>query len=417
MDHQSIFRKAALDKLSSPEQLDQLMQVTAPRSWVALLACGSLVVTALLWGIFGRIPTKVEARGILLKQGGVFIASSRGDGNVLDILVHTGDLVTNNQVLARVSQPELKLRITQAEDTLARLSRELARLKDYHAEETQQEKDTFKKQRDSLSTIAADYKKQIEWLEQRVLTQADLEKKELVTRAQVLETQIKLFTVQHDMEQANLQLRQVDINELQSRERRRMAFQEKENQIKAAEDQRLYLQNLYQLNTEILSPFQGDVIEIMAKPGQLLTPNTPIVSLQADNPVMEACLFLTPSQGKLVKPLMSVAIAPVSIKKEEYGFVLAKVTSASQFPSTPQRMSRILENAALVAEFSQAGAPIEVIATLEPSTLTTSGYRWSSVKGPPVKITSGTQCEAWITLTNQRPISLLLPMFKNALGL
>ena len=33
-----IFRQAALDRLSSPEQLDQLMQVTTPKSWMALVA-------------------------------------------------------------------------------------------------------------------------------------------------------------------------------------------------------------------------------------------------------------------------------------------------------------------------------------------------------------------------------------------
>ena len=31
-----IFRKAALTRLASPDQLDQLMQVTSPRSWIAL---------------------------------------------------------------------------------------------------------------------------------------------------------------------------------------------------------------------------------------------------------------------------------------------------------------------------------------------------------------------------------------------
>src|SRR5437762_12026177 len=93
-----IFRQAALDKLSSPEQLDQLMQVTTPKSWVALAACCVLILATLLWSIFGSVPTKVNGRGILLKQGGVFLATSRGDGNVIEIFVNTGDLVTKNQL-------------------------------------------------------------------------------------------------------------------------------------------------------------------------------------------------------------------------------------------------------------------------------------------------------------------------------
>ncbi|MEY4095680.1 MAG: hypothetical protein RLZZ53_2879, partial [Acidobacteriota bacterium] len=35
---EKIFRKVALDRLASPEQLDLLMEVTSPRSWIALVA-------------------------------------------------------------------------------------------------------------------------------------------------------------------------------------------------------------------------------------------------------------------------------------------------------------------------------------------------------------------------------------------
>ena len=55
-----LFRKVALDKLSSPEQLDQLITLTTPRAWFALIAIGGILVTAILWGVFGSIPTKDE---------------------------------------------------------------------------------------------------------------------------------------------------------------------------------------------------------------------------------------------------------------------------------------------------------------------------------------------------------------------
>jgi hypothetical protein len=61
-----MFRKAALDRLSSPEELDQLLRVTRPRSWVALLALGGLLVAGLLWGVFAVIPTPVSGQGVRL---------------------------------------------------------------------------------------------------------------------------------------------------------------------------------------------------------------------------------------------------------------------------------------------------------------------------------------------------------------
>ncbi|MGA1194869.1 MAG: hypothetical protein ACO36I_00070 [Candidatus Latescibacterota bacterium] len=41
-----IFRQAALDRLSSPDQLDQLMRVTTPKGWIALMALCSVLLAA-----------------------------------------------------------------------------------------------------------------------------------------------------------------------------------------------------------------------------------------------------------------------------------------------------------------------------------------------------------------------------------
>lgn len=62
----SIFRKESLERLSSPEQLDQLMQIVNPRSWLSLTALGSLVMLAIAWSIFGRIPVTASGKGILV---------------------------------------------------------------------------------------------------------------------------------------------------------------------------------------------------------------------------------------------------------------------------------------------------------------------------------------------------------------
>jgi hypothetical protein len=55
-----LFRKAALEKLSSPEELDQLMQVTTPKGWVALVALIGFLGAAVMIGIFGVITISVE---------------------------------------------------------------------------------------------------------------------------------------------------------------------------------------------------------------------------------------------------------------------------------------------------------------------------------------------------------------------
>ncbi|MEM9907995.1 MAG: hypothetical protein AAF921_23535 [Cyanobacteria bacterium P01_D01_bin.44] len=66
MGDNSIFRKEALERLSSPEQLDQLMQIVTPRSWLPLAALGGLFACGLAWSIFGRIPVTTTGRGVIV---------------------------------------------------------------------------------------------------------------------------------------------------------------------------------------------------------------------------------------------------------------------------------------------------------------------------------------------------------------
>jgi len=66
-----IFRKAALERLSSPEQLDQLMQVTTAKGWLALIALTGLLVMVVIFGFVARVPITVTGQCILLDSGGV----------------------------------------------------------------------------------------------------------------------------------------------------------------------------------------------------------------------------------------------------------------------------------------------------------------------------------------------------------
>ena len=68
---QDMFRKEALERLSSPERLDRLMRVTNAKGWVALAVAVVALAGLVLWGIFGSIPTKISGHGILMPPSGV----------------------------------------------------------------------------------------------------------------------------------------------------------------------------------------------------------------------------------------------------------------------------------------------------------------------------------------------------------
>ena len=79
------FRKSAMDKMSSPEQLDQLIQITNPRGWIILVSVSLIIVTGLIWGFVGVIRDTVDSRGILIQTGGIYDIVATSAGQVKEI--------------------------------------------------------------------------------------------------------------------------------------------------------------------------------------------------------------------------------------------------------------------------------------------------------------------------------------------
>lgn len=54
-----IFRKKSIDRMSSPEQLNDYIKVTNPGVWMVLAAIAILLAGICVWGIFGKLETKL----------------------------------------------------------------------------------------------------------------------------------------------------------------------------------------------------------------------------------------------------------------------------------------------------------------------------------------------------------------------
>ncbi len=56
----SIFRQKSIDKVTSPEQLDDYIKVTTPSVWLILIAAAVLIIGTVIWGVFGTIQINTE---------------------------------------------------------------------------------------------------------------------------------------------------------------------------------------------------------------------------------------------------------------------------------------------------------------------------------------------------------------------
>lgn len=59
-EQETIFRQKSIDRISSPEQLDNYLKVTTPNVWIALIGIIIILIGAIVWGYYGRMKTYVN---------------------------------------------------------------------------------------------------------------------------------------------------------------------------------------------------------------------------------------------------------------------------------------------------------------------------------------------------------------------
>ena len=86
-----LYRKSSLERISSPEQLDKVLKVTSPMSWLALIGITVIVVVTVIWSIVGTIPVTITAPGIVSSHVGSNAVYTQEAGTVISVRVRVGD--------------------------------------------------------------------------------------------------------------------------------------------------------------------------------------------------------------------------------------------------------------------------------------------------------------------------------------
>ena len=60
MEQKSIFREKSLERVTSPEQLNDYIKVTTPSVWMILIATLILIIGTLFWSVFGKIQVNTD---------------------------------------------------------------------------------------------------------------------------------------------------------------------------------------------------------------------------------------------------------------------------------------------------------------------------------------------------------------------
>jgi len=411
-----IFRKAALDRLSSPEQLDEAIRFSNLGSWVPLAAIGLLIFAALVWGIFGKIPSKVHGEGILIKGGSITKASAIGAGQMEQLLVSVGTVVTQGQVVATVRQPQLEEQISSAKLQLKEIRQQHETLKEFAEKDVVQEIELAALRKSNLEQQVTDLSEQLVWLKEKMTNQEKLVEQGLLTKQTLLTTKQTFYSCQHQIETARSDLKQLSNKNFQLTRQKEQDLFTSLIKLNEAERRLKDLEQQYALIASARSPSAGRILEVMVEPGDILASGTTLFSMEQTGLPLQAVVYVPAGQGKKVLKGMTIQVVPSTFEKVEYGFILGRVTSVAEFPSTQQAITSVLENEQLAQKMMAGGPPIAIEVGLQRDPKTISGFAWSSSAGPPQEIFAGTLCTASVVVSQQRPISLVIPALKKILG-
>ena len=381
MDPSKLFRKAALEKLSSPERLDEMMQIVRPSGWVATVAIGCGLVALVVWSVVGTISIKVSGQGMLLRGGVVFDIASTTEGRLAEVLVKPGDHIVEGEVIARLDRPALRLRIQNTREDLNRLSGQGSR------------------QSAADADLLRQYEAQEAELREKIKTQEEMVERGLLTNSTLMRTRAELTSNQ----QAQAQLRSKQAGSRNQIEDTRQVLSELENELEST--------------SKVISPFSGRIVEVAIEAGDVVGAGSRLMTLESEDAPIAAMIYIPATEGKKVQPGVEVYVSPSTVRSEEYGFMVGVVENASAYPVTPEGLRRVQRNETLIRDLTGESAPIEVRVRLIEDPQTPSGFKWSSSEGPPSKVYSGTICTGNVTVETRRPISYVLPLMKKTVGL
>jgi HlyD family secretion protein len=416
MDATKVFRKVALERMSSPEQLDQLLRVTTPKTWLALLALIAFLGAAVAWGYFGELTTRVSGQGVLIRSGGVRNVVPLGAGQVLDITVNVGDLVKVGQVVGTVAQPALVEQIRNARSRLAETMAQREEMLKVRRDRGRLQLEALKRERANIESEIAGLLEEAEAIREQIPVDEELLGKGLITKSQVSDTRARLENTQSTVSARRARLAQLDATEFETGTASIEANLVLQNQVAALEREVGVLEAQLQSESRVVSPYAGQVLEIKVSPGSLVAVGTPIISLQPDVATLEAVLYVPAERAKELHAGMDAEILPTTVRREEYGFIRGTVTFVSDYPATEAATMRVFENLPLVQALSARGPVTEVRVEMATDAGTPSGYRWSSPLGAPITLSGGTLCVGDVVTRRQRPINLVVPELKAALG-
>ncbi len=411
------------------------MPVAGARDWLLMTTAAALLLIAGIWCIVGRIPTIATGRGVIVRPRQITQVQASAAGRILTIRVHIGDHVKEGDLIATIDQADIVKRIDENRRAVTALEdqdkRKTAAETGHLAVQTQQdtmERRGLEAQRTALKKSLADAVSLKPILETHAESNRKMVKEGLLGYAakDISDSESAVHDNDAKIDDYTSRTAQID-GQLQQIETRHVAL---DRQIMAdATARRNEIEQLrksmeldsFQIvrDGSIRSQYSGRVSEVMTAVGQVVPAGGKLLTLEADGASAEGLVsisFYSVRDGKKILPGMRIQVTPDTVERERFGGIYGTVTSVSPIPVTREGAASTIGNADLVQNLMPEGVYIEVRARLDRDPSTPSGYKWSSSRGPDIRITNGLTHASRVTIEGRAPVTYLLPILRETSG-
>jgi len=422
-----LFRTAAIERLSTPDRLDQPVRITPVWAWLAIVALLVLTAAGAVASVVIIVPEKVQGDGIVISSTGIQEVPFPSSGRLMESHAQTGDYVKRDSLVARIEQPELRRAYKEAQKIHRDIVQQRQRVAAFHAQvRAAQDEADARRQRD-LEQSRTLIRRRLGFLHERAGIDTDLGARRLITRAQIVDTKVAIGAAEEELAAVERQANEIALGAINARIRDQRELLDLDMKIEAAIRQATLLEEQLRQAEEVVSPYSGIVVELKHDIGRLVQQGAAmmtILSAPADrtsgDPVAptsrRVMLFIPATEGKKVTSGMTVEVTPSTVRREEHGFIFARVTRVADIPSTPDGMLNVLKNQQLVNTLAAGGAPFAVDVELLPDPASPSGLVWSSAPGPATTISPGTLASGRVWVRRMRLIEFAIPVTRRLFG-
>ena len=413
---QAIWEKAAS---RSSITMSNYRLISTPR-WIWLCSLVLCIASGVLYGVFGTVTRIVVAQGITRDGEDVLTVSVQQDGLVGKLLVNQGDSIEVGDPIAELDAREIDAEISQAQAQIKILMSEEAKLRaieESTLKDEEKARDAALEESTEIIRTAQDLLTHRTKLlkEQESLLADGLVAGETLLRSRaavvVLENMVDAARSTEAEDRLSVTRFQNQLAGIRSTRRRAITM---------AESERLLLEERREQEFTIRSKVKGRVAEIAVEEGEFVSSGDRVVRVASDNDTgrdLRVIAFVPLETGKRAQIGDLVQIAPSFLDVSRYGFMVGRLQKIGNYVASPRELSLVLDDQFLIDSLVERfGAVLLAEISLERDSKTTSGYKWSSLRGWDGRIDAGMMMNLNIVYKVDRPIVLFLPWLRSLIG-